>query len=99
MKAITAFLMAVFLIFTTVGAEDAYAQTEQWRGPYNYSIGVPPNLYPAKDIGKEIGFDGAGHIYLFATSAPWSSSSTRITFFIGVVVVSVGLFARRRKHN
>ena len=46
-----------------------HAQTEEWRATFDSSLGAPPNLFPAWDIGTRVGFDAAGNVYVVTRSA------------------------------
>ena len=64
-------ISSLVILFLLTAILQSYAQTEEWRVTYDSSIGAPPNLYPAQDIGREIGFDAAGNVYVAVASIAW----------------------------
>ncbi len=71
MKVKTLQTVVLIMLFLTIVTVRSYAQTEEWRETYDFSIGAPPNLYPAKDVGRKIGFDAAGNIYVLVSTSQW----------------------------
>jgi hypothetical protein len=59
---------AFVILILLVAAGPTFSQTEEWRVSYDSSIGAPPNLYPARDIGQKVGFDLAGFVYVVVAS-------------------------------
>jgi len=73
MKVQTMQKVMLVLFVLVVSIVQSYAESELWRRTYDSSIGAPPNLYPAEDIGRQIGFDASGNIYVLASSLPIGS--------------------------
>ena len=65
---------AISLLLLLVSAA-SFAQTEEWRASWDNSIGAPPNLFPASDSGRRVALDGAGNVYVLATSRAWNSAA------------------------
>lgn len=71
MKVRTVQVAARVMLFLSMAIVPSCAQTEGWRATYDFSIGAPPNLSPAQDIGRKIGFDAAGNIYVLVSTLAW----------------------------
>lgn len=67
--------VALLTTFLLVAPGVSPAQTEEWRTTWDNSIGAPPNLYPASDVGQRVELDAAGNVYVVASSRAWSSVS------------------------
>lgn len=65
--------LSLVVLCLLLGTASSYAQTEEWRATYDSSLGAPPNLYPARDVGTQIGFDADGNVYVVAESVPFCS--------------------------
>ena len=76
---------ALVMLFISMAVVQSYAQTEEWRATHDFSHGATPNLFPAQDIGREIGFDAAGNSYVLVTTLAWenrlSDSPTKFVVF------------------
>ena len=63
-------IASIVMLLLITATEPSYAQpSEIWRETHDFSIGAPPNLYPARDVGLEIGTDAGGILDMIENTA------------------------------